>query len=422
MGFLSGMLRPQASASWAPTDDRWYLPGGAFYGGAGGFPPGSDQAMRIMTVYNCVKVLYNCVSQMPCHLMQEVDGMKSKAKDDYRYRLLYKRPNSWMTAPNFWGMAVVNVALRGNFYAFKVGIPGGKVFQLIPIPTDNVTKVEQNKDYSITYHVKNSDGTIKPYHQSQIMHIRGMYSNGVVGINPMEYAAMSLGLSLSSEKFLSQYYAKGFMSTAVIKHPLALNGPTYSNLKAVFKQKYEGIGSEQNRGFMFLDEGMDIVFPPIKLVDAQFLELGRFNEAQICGMFGVPLILVQAGDTPATFASSSQFKQSFVDFTLAPIAVNFETSIDRDLLTESEQDRLYSKFNMGSLLRGNMKERFDAYSVGINSCFMNPNMAMELEDWNGYEGGEVFATRTSTIKQDGKIEESGADSDEDKGKGKGKKK
>jgi len=413
MGIMSGMLRPQASASWPATDDRWFYPGGAFYGDIAA-SVGQDQAMRIMTVYNCAKVLYNCVSQMPCHLMQEVDGMKSKAKDDYRYKLLGKRPNSWMTAPNFWGMAVVNVSLRGNFYAFKFGLEGGKVYQLIPIPTDSVTNVEQNKDYSITYHIKDSKGVIRQYPQSRIMHIRGMYSNGVVGINPIEYARGSLGLSMSSEKFLSQYFAKGVQPSAVIKHPLALNASAYSNMRAVFKKKYEGIGSDQNRGFMFLDEGMDIIFPPIKLVDAQFLELGRFNEAQICGMFGVPLIMVQAGDTPATYASSSQFKQSFVDFTLAPIAVNFETSIDRDLLTESEQDRLYSKFNMGSLLRGNMAERFAAYSIGINTEFLSPNEARSLEDLNRYDGGDEYRTRTSTVKRDSKADESGAGSDDDK--------
>lgn len=416
MGIFSNMLRPQAA--WSPTDERWYSPGGSFYGGwmptAAGVSVNSESAMRMMTVYNCVKVLYNCVSQMPFHVMQEVDGVKSKAKDDYRFRLLGKRPNSWMTASELWGLAVVHVALRGNFYAFKVGITGRKIQMIVPIDPDKVEKVEQNKDFSLTYHIRNGEGVLEPHPQSRILHIRGMATKGLIGLNPIEYARESIGLGLASEKFLSRYFGRGVHPSAVVKHPQVLNAQTHSNMRAVLKEKYEGLNSESNQGFMFLDEGMDVVFPPIKLVDAQFLELGRFNEAQICGMFGVPLILVQAGDTPATFASSSQFKQSFVDFTIAPLAVNFESAADRDCFSDEEQDRFYCKFNLGSLLRGNMAERFAAYAVAIDKEFMSPNQVRLLEDWNGYgPQGDEFRTRTSTIRQSGSGEKPEPDTEED---------
>ena len=88
------------------------------------------------------------------------------------------------------------------------------------------------------------------------------------------------------------------------------------------------------------------------------------------------------------------------NMTLAPIAVNFETTIDRDCLTDAEQDRYYTKFNLNSLLRGNITERFAAYQVGINSQVLNPNECRALEDLNAYEGGEIFETRTSTTNKD----------------------
>ena len=137
--------------------------------------------------------------------------------------------------------------------------------------------------------------------------------------------------------------------------------------------------------------------PQIRLVDAQFLELGKFNEAQNCGMFGVPLMLVQAGDNPTTYASATEFKRTFVDMTLAPIFVNFESAADRDCLTSIEQDRYYAKFNLNALLRGNIVERFGAYAVGITNKFMSSNEARALEDWNPREGGDVYENpNTST--------------------------
>jgi phage portal protein BeeE len=79
--------------------------------------------------------------------------------------------------------------------------------------------------------------------------------------------------------------------------------------------------------------------------------------------------------------------------------------VDVNLISLPEQDRYYAKFNLGALLRGNMTERFAAYKEAINTEFMNPNEARSLEDWNPYEGGEIYRTRTSTIKESDKVKQ-----------------
>lgn len=415
--FMARIPKPKALA---PTDDAYYYPGGSFYGGNtltnSGAMIGSDFAMRQMTVNNCVRVLFNCVSQMPCQLMQEVDDVKSKAKDHYLYRIISKRPNHWMTAPQFWGMAIVHISLRGNFYAYKSRI-GNKIKELLPIAPDKITEVKQNEDWSLTYKISTARQGIKEYSQDDIFHIRGLSLDGVVGVNPIEYARECVGLGLSSEMFLGRYFGKGLHPSAIIEYPQSLDPVTHNNLWEAYKKKYGGMSAAHD--LMLLDNGMKIQFPPIKLVDAQFLEQMRFTESQICGMYGVPLILVQAGDSLATYASSTEFKRNFVDMTLAPIAVNFETTTDRDCLTDDEQDRYYTKFNLNSLLRGNLKERIAAYKDGINAEIWNPNECRNWEDMNSYEGGDEYRTRTSTMKESDKKDDTD-DEDKDTSKNKSK--
>lgn len=395
MSFMDRLPRPKAMTNYGPLDDRSYYPGGSYYGGnlLGGVT--SESAMRQMTVNNCVRVLYNCISQMPCHLIEDINDIKNKAKDHYLFKLIWKRPNSWMTSPQFFGMAIVHICLRGNFYAFKARV-GNKIMALYPLHPDRV-QVKQNDDWSITYKVNTPQGQ-KDYTQDDILHIRGLSLDGIVGINPIEYARQCVYNGQSSEAFIGSYFAKGMHPGIVLTHPLRLAPQDHANMLAAYKIKYAGMNNAQDA--MLVDDGMKIDFPPIKLVDQQFIEQQRFTESQIAGMYGVPLILIQAGSTPATFASSAQFKQSFVDFTIAPIAVNFESSIDRDLLTDTEQDTYYFKFNMGSLLRGNMAERFAAYAIGITNKFMNPNQARALEDWNGYDGGDVYENPNTSVNQD----------------------
>jgi len=398
MSFMDRLPRPKAMTNYGPTDDRSYYPGGSYYGGdlLGGGAITSENAMRQMTVNNCVRVLYNCISQMPCHLMEDINDVKNKAKDHYLFKLIWKRPNSWMTAPQFFGMAIVHICLRGNFYAYKSRI-GNKIIALYPLHPDRV-QVKQEDDWSITYKVTSSKGQ-KDYTQADILHIRGLSLDGITGINPIEYARQCVYNGQSSETFIGNYFGKGLHPGAILTHPLRLAPQDHANMLAAYKIKYAGLNNAQD--VMLVDDGMTIAFPPIKLVDQQFIEQQRFTESQIAGMYGVPLILIQAGSTPATFASSAQFKQSFVDFTIAPIAVNFESSIDRDLLTDTEQNTYYFKFNMGSLLRGNMAERFAAYAIGITNKFMNPNQARALEDWNSYDGGDVYENpNTNTANKD----------------------
>jgi len=184
---------------------------------------------------------------------------------------------------------------------------------------------------------------------------------------------------------------------AVLKHPLSLSVPAHKNLREKFKQKYAGLGNSWE--MMLIDEAMDIAFPDIKLVDAQFLELAKFNEAQICGLFRVPLMLVQGGDKSPTYASAEQFMLAFVTHALTPLVVNIEQAIKRDLISSADKKEHYAKFSMGGLLRGDMKSRFEAYGIGIDKEIYCPNEVRDMEDMNPYEGGDEYRTRTSSIKE-----------------------
>lgn len=403
MGIVSRMPRLQG-ASWGPTDERWYSHGSAYYGGltptSSGVPVGINSAMRLTTVQNCVRIRAFTIAQLPCNIMERSGDKKIQATDFPLYEKLHDQPNSWMTATEFWAMAEAHICLRGNFYVYKRGLEGRPVKELIPLGPDVVTRVEQNEDYSLIYHTKMRDGTIAPIPGNKMMHLRGLTLDGITGVNPIEYARETVGLGLASNQFLGQYFSKGMHPGAIMKHPLTLNAPAYANLKKNMKEKYEGLGKSHE--FMLIDEGMDITFPTIKLVDAQFLEQMKMNEAQICGLFRVPLMLVQSGDKAPTYASSEQFMIAYSVYGVTPDCVNYEKAIRRDLLTPQERKKYYAKFNLSGLMRGDFKTRMEGYQVAIDKEIMNPNEVRALEDMNPYKGGDRYATRTSTVREDNK--------------------
>ena len=383
----------------AMTSDELYRMIISTYGGgptSSGISVNSDTAMRLMTVHNCVKVLSQSIAQLPLHLMEKSENIKKKADNHHLYPILHDQPNSWMTASEFWGMAIAHIALRGNFYAYKAQLLGRPIRQLIPFKTDVIQEVVQNPDYSLTYKAE-LNGVKKEFSGDEIMHLRGLTMNGFTGINPIQYARESIGLGLAGEQFLAKFYGKGMHPGAIVEHPLSLSAPAHKNLKTNLQEKYAGLGSAWD--LMLLDEGMKVNFPEVKLVDAQFLELGKFNQSEICGMFRVPLMLVQAGDAPTTYASAEQFMLAFVTHALTPLVVNIEQAIRRDLLTEEEKGRYFAKFEMRGLLRGAFKEQMEGLQTAVNTEIMNPNEARDILDMNPYDGGEIYKTRTSTTKE-----------------------
>ena len=403
------MKRPQAMNS----HELHRLIIDTFGGGptSSGISINSNTALRLITVQNCVRVRAATIAQLPCHIMERNGNMRNKAEDFYLYEKLHDQPNSWMTAPEFWGMVEAHICLRGNFYAYKMGLPGRPILEIIPLKADAVTEVIQAPDYKLYYKVQvqksTATSTFDDGHtsagyetitlpQEKIMHIRGLTLNGYMGINPIQYARESIGIGLASEKFLAQYFGKGLHPSAVIKHPLTLNAPAHANLKQALKEKYATLANAQD--FMLIDEGMSIEFPQIKLVDAQYLELMKMNEAQICGLFRVPLMLVQAGDKAPTYASAEQFMLAYSVYGVTPDCVNYEKAIRRDLLTPEEQKKYYAKFNIDSLLRGDFKTRMEGFQIAIDKEIMNPNEVRDLMEMNPYKGGEIYKTRTATTK------------------------
>jgi len=346
--------RPQARLDGAL--ERLILDTYGSYSTNSGISVSSDTAMRLIAVQNCVRLRAATLSRLPCHVMEKVGKEKNKAEDFYLYDKLLHAPNRWMTGPEFWGMAEAHVSLRGQFVAYKAQIPGRPISELIPINPDSLGKITQNNDYSLDYPVTiKKTGEVRHLNETQVFHLRGLTLDGVNGLNPIEYARESIGKGLASETHLAKWFSKGLHPNAVLKHPLSLNAQAYASRKQNFKEKYQGLGNDHE--FLLIDEGMEISFPEIRLIDAQFLEQMKLTEAQICGLFRVPLMLVAAGDKAATFASSEQFMLFYQIFSIDNM--NYESAMRRDLMTPEERKRHYIKFNVDALLRGDFKTRME---------------------------------------------------------------
>ena len=96
-------------------------------------------------------------------------------------------------------------------------------------------------------------------------------------------------------------------------------------------------------------------------------------------------------------------------YAIMPWLVTIEKAISRDLIPMAKRKTQYAKFAVQGLQRGSFKEQMDTFAVAIDKQIFNPNECRELLDYNPYPGGEIYATRTSTVKEDKKPDNGGDD-------------
>jgi HK97 family phage portal protein len=84
--------------------------------------------------------------------------------------------------------------------------------------------------------------------------------------------------------------------------------------------------------------------------------------------------------------------------TLRPWLKNWEQELNRKLLFDSEKSRMFFRFNVDALLRGDTKSRAEYFTRALGSVsnpgWMTPNEVRSLEKMNPIENGDTIYNPT----------------------------
>jgi len=106
-----------------PADDFWFSP--VARATAAGVAVSAESAMRLSTVYKCVRVRAETIGMLPLIIYRRLDnGGKEAAADHPLYRLLHDQPNPWQSSMQWRAMMQAHVDLRGHGYSEVVARGG----------------------------------------------------------------------------------------------------------------------------------------------------------------------------------------------------------------------------------------------------------------------------------------------------------
>ncbi len=352
-------------------------------------------AMQMTAVYSCVRILAEAVASLPLHLYRyNADGGKEKATDHPLYSLLHDEPNPEMSSFVFRETLMTHLLLWGNAFSQIIRNGKGEVIALYPL-MPNKMSVNRNEHGQLYYEYsrsfeeahteKNSTVILMPY---DVLHIPGLGFDGLVGYSPIAMAKNAIGMAIACEEYGASFFSNGASPGGVLEHPGTVKDP--QRLRDSWQQMFGGSGNAHR--LAVLEEGMKFTPISISPEQAQFLETRKFQLNEIARIFRVPPHMV--GDLEkSSFSNIEQQSLEFVKYTLDPWVIRWEQSLSRSLFTPEEKKKLFFKFNVEGLLRGDYASRMSGYATARQNGWMSTNDIRELENLDRIpkeEGGDLY--------------------------------
>lgn len=385
MGWLSSLVRTEQRTMSLNELDEWLdrqldgTPVGA------GLWVDQSTAMTSAVVYACINVLAQTIASLPLLVYRRLpNGGKERAPEHRLYTLLHDQPNPEMTSYEFRAALVGHVCLWGNAYA-ELELSDAGVNGLWPLRPDKMTP---NRDDSnrLVYDYRLPNGELKRFQAYQIMHWRGLSSNGIIGYSPIQQAAESIGVDLATRQYGARFFGNDSRPGGILTHPGKLTPDAAGRLKKSWEEAHRGLSNSQR--VAVLEEGLSWQTIGIPPEQAQFLETRKYGRSEIAGMYRVPLHMINDLER-ATFSNVEHLSLEFTKFTLTPWLVQIEQSIRRDLFQISDGKRThFAEHLVDGLLRGDITSRSQAYQIARLNGWLNANEIRELENMNPIAGKE----------------------------------
>jgi HK97 family phage portal protein len=404
-------LSKRLGVSGEKRNQQWVeplIPARPAYSSVSGIEVTPKSAIRMSTVYACVRLLGDTISSLP------VAAYVRRGRARISYSAAYGDTPAWVNRPNpeasrleFFEQVLASLNLNGNAFILTVRDDMGDVQELYCINPEHVKIKRPSPNESVVYEVRITDtdnnndyaestNTYKTMllTKNEMLHIPMFRLPGsLYGLGPVAAARLTLGGAMAAETYAAAYFGNAANPGGVIEYPGDLTEEQASDIGRDWNISHTGPYRAGKIGI--LSGGAS--FKPLSLnaADAQLLDSRRFGIEEVARLFRVPVSLLGHPVPGAmSYASVEAQNLSFVQHSLRPLLERLEQSLSA-LLPEKDG---FIKFNLDALLRGTTIERFDAYQRGLQQGFLSLNDVRAIEDLSPLgEAGDSYRVPLQNI-------------------------
>lgn len=343
-----------------------------------------ESAVKINAVYAAVRLYSDTVSMLPRDTYIRSDGERRPFRPKPAW---VENPDpDGLTAQQFYAQWITS-KLLSHAACVRILRDRGEVVALKVLNPLRVERIRLGSG-DIAYRV---DGTTIVAAEDMIYDTEMLMPGALMGSSRVDELRETLGLSKALDAWAARYFGQGTVASVIIEYPGDMSPEQAKTVKDSFEQNSRGWRNAHRPNI--LTGGAKIN----KLADdaekAQLTAAREFALEEVARAFRIPPAMLQS-QKPGSIAYSSREQDAiqFVTYSLLPYVAAIENHLSRLLPSTA-----FLRFNVDSLLRASLTDRYAAYSQGIQAGFLSINDIHRLEDMRPVSGGDTYRVPLANV-------------------------
>ena len=352
-------------------------------------------AMSIPVIAGCVDLICNTFAMIPFKLYKETvkDGKRATEEVvDNRVRIINEDTTDTLDGFQFKKAICEDYLMGKGGYAY-IKKNGNKFVGLFYVE-DSKIAIQTNADSIYKRFDILVDGG--RYKNHEFLKLLRNTKDGASGKGLTEEISQALQTASRRLRYEYELTATGGSRKGFLKSQKHLDEKSIKALKQAWENYYAG-----NANTVVLNDGIDFQEASNSSQQNEMSEKTRNF----------------ADEMREIFHLNANF-DDFIKNAIMPIATAFATALNRDFLLEKEKTSYYFAPDTKELLKGSLKERYDAYRIAITTGFKTRNEIRYMEDDDAIEGldmitlglgevllnaetGEIYTPNTNTVAKMG---------------------
>lgn len=340
-----------------------------------------EKALSVPAVSSAVDRISSLVAMLPVKLYKKTTGKDGKKKieeveDDIRLNLLNQDTGDLLDPFQLKKAVVHDYLVDKGAYVF-IDKTRNECRSLRYLEPDYVSP-QTNYDpiYKDAKYLVNG----KEYEVYNFLTILRNTKDGVKGVSAVEEISKSIETAFTTILYELGIVKKGGAKKGFLTATRKLGKDEIKLLKEAWN-KYYGGNNEEN--VIVLNDGIEFKEGASTSVELQINDRKKTLKDDIKEVFHI----------------YDDYNNTIKDGVM-PIISAIEYALNKNLLLESEKGLFYFAFDTKQIIRGNLKERYEAYKLASDTGWMTKNEIRNAEDYDSIKGLDVVSMNLANVLYD----------------------
>lgn len=367
------------------SDDFLYQMGWGDFSSSSGVTVNVENALGVPAVWAAVNFISSTLASLPIEVYRNnervTDGVGA---------WLDRAVNPNMSSFAWRKYSFEQVLTGGRAVTLIVRNGRGDVTDLVPLDPANLNVYEKTDEQfpTKTYRTKS-----QVYAANEVIDLTFMLKHNQVDIRgPIMSNKDIIGLSIAAARYGSKAFQSGGIPPAVLQGPFQ-SGAAAARASDDVAQTTAKLARE-GRPVMALPAGHELKSIGFSPDQMQLLDLQKYCVEQIARIYSLPPVFLQ-DLSGGTYSNTEQQDLHFVKHTLRRWIEQSEQEMNLKLFGRTSD--MSVRYNVDSLLRGDLLARMSAHATSIQNGIKTPNEVRESEGLEPMPAGDDLMIQGATV-------------------------